>query len=127
MTKYTQYLARPEMKPRPWKVHPIWRGIGCLMLIIIPVLSYAGAVLLVQENFTRHWVPLPPELAATITLPFLGSIPNLFARLLVTLVLIFVGFAGMSAVYAIIYSIAGPPRLGPLDAPPDHRPFKRSR
>ena len=50
MTSYDKYNPRANMPSRPYRVHPIWRGIGCFMMVLIPVMSYAGAVLLVEEN-----------------------------------------------------------------------------
>lgn len=126
MTKYTHYSRRPQMEERPWKVHPIWRGIGCIMAIIIPVMSYAGAVLLVQLNQQQGWLPVPKELASSIYLPILGNVPYLYANLLVTLVLMLIGYGILTTLYALLYKIIGPPSLGPLDAPPvRHTPGKR--
>jgi len=126
MTKYTQYSRRPEMEERPWKVHPIWRGIGCIMAIIIPIMSYAGAVLLVQLNQQQGWLPVPRELTSTIYLPFLGNVPSLYANLIVTLVLMLIGYGILTTLYAMLYRVIGPPSLGPLDAPPVRRtPGKR--
>jgi hypothetical protein len=126
MTKYTHYSRRPEMAERPWKVHPIWRGIGCIMAIIIPIMSYASAVLLVQQNQQQGWLPLPRELAGTIYLPILGNVPYLYANLIVTLVLMLIGYGILTTMYALLYKVIGPPSLGPLDAPPvRHTPGKR--
>ena len=47
MTRYI--LNRSKAESRPWSVHPIWRGIGCLWLVLLPVMSYAGAYLLVRK------------------------------------------------------------------------------
>jgi hypothetical protein len=37
MPKYNQY-QRAETPPKEkTKIHPVWRGIGCVMIVIIPV------------------------------------------------------------------------------------------
>jgi hypothetical protein len=126
MGKYTIYSRRPPPKKRPWRVHPIWRGIGCLMLIIIPVLSYAGAVLLLQANMQRGWVPVPAEFMRNVHLPWIGVINHMTATLIVTILLIFVGFGALMVLYALMYRLVGPSRLGPLDAPPQRSQRKRS-
>jgi len=126
-SKYTMYSRRPVIKKSPWKVHPVWRGIGCLMMIIIPVMSYAGAVLLVQENFKRHWVPVPAELIMTVTLPRIGSFPYLYATLMTMLLLMFIGFGAMMIIYTIIYRFVGPSLLGPMDVPLERPPKKKRR
>ena len=35
-------------KRRPWKVHPVWRGIGCFMAILIPIMAWAGAIVMIS-------------------------------------------------------------------------------
>ena len=44
MGKFDRYDKFQEMQQQPAsQVHPIWRGIGCVMLILIPILAYAAA------------------------------------------------------------------------------------
>ncbi len=121
MTRYDKFNRRASMLDRPWKIHPIWRGIGCIMMVIIPIMAYAGAVLLVQENMRQGWLPMPRDLARTITIPMLGSYPNLLAYLVVALTLSVVGFGVYTAIYALLNAIVGPSRFGPLDVPPVRR------
>jgi hypothetical protein len=113
----------PAAKPRPWDIHPVWRGIGCLLIILLPILAYAGAVLLVRENLQRRWVVIPPELVGSFVIPYLGRV--FFADLAMAFVLLILGFAFLTVVYAFIYRLFGPPRYGPLDAPPPRRPKNR--
>ena len=127
MGKYDKYSAQSRMSDKPWEIHPIWRGIGCLMMVIIPIMAYAGAALLVRLNQDNNWVPMPPQLAQTITLPMIGDIPNLIAILLVTVLLMLVGFGLLTILYSFVYNIVGPPRYGPLDAPPPRRRPRRRR
>jgi hypothetical protein len=96
------------------------------MMILIPVMAYAGAVLLVQENYKRGWLPMPRELSRVIFIPMLGSFPNLLAYLLVALVLSLVGFGVFTALYSMIYSMVGPSQYGPLDVPPISRAERRA-
>jgi len=121
MTKYNQFSPRSHAPKRPWTVHPVWRGIGCLMMIIIPVLSYAGAVLIVQENVKQGWLPVPAEFSRTIAVPFVGNVEYLFANLLVTIVLSLIGFGIFTSLYSLMYSMLGPSQYGPLDSPPLRR------
>jgi hypothetical protein len=122
-----EYLTRPQMKKRPWKVHPIWRGIGCILIILVPILSYIGAVMLVEMNMAESWVPSPAVFMQTVTMPvFNVPVPHLYANLVVAGVLILVGYAGLMVLYAIIYSIVGPSQLGPLDAEPLRRPPRQN-
>ena len=51
MGRYQQY--EKQVKEGPKSSHPIWRGIGFLLMGLIAVMSYAGANLLVEANKTR--------------------------------------------------------------------------
>ncbi|MGB9641134.1 MAG: hypothetical protein ACPL4H_09495, partial [Anaerolineales bacterium] len=109
MAKYTMYGRNLPPPPRPWNIHPIWRGIGCIMMLIIPIVSYAGAALLVEANLRAGWLPLPAELMGSVYIPYFTSIPHLFANLLVTVVLVFIGYGALMILYALIYRLVGPP------------------
>lgn len=126
MTKYSTYSQRALEKPRPWRVHPIWRGIGCIFMIIIPVMSYAGAYMLVRWDIKSKYIPIPHEFAMTINIPLIGRVPYLGANLIVTLVLALVGFGVLMSIYALVYRLVGP-QGSPLDAPPIRRKVRRSR
>lgn len=128
MAKYTKYNPRSRAAARPWKVHPIWRGIGCVMMILIPIMGYAGAVLLVQMNLEYGWLPAPAELMQTVTIPFIGSFEHLYADLIMTVLLSLAGFAVFNVFYSLMYRFVGPPQYGPQDAPPgDYRTRKTKR
>ncbi len=116
MSKYDptyQPKSRRSILP---PVHPIWRGIGCILLILLPILSFAGAKILVQANAKQRWVQIPSELTGSFTVPVVGRV--LFADLAVSVGLIVIGFAILTVFYAIIYRFIGIPRYGPLDSPP---------
>lgn len=121
MAKYDKYSAQSRMQERPWKIHPIWQGIGCLLLVLIPIMSYAGAVLLVQANADQGWLPIPRELAQTVEVPMLGDVKYFYSVVITTVLLMIIGFGVITILYSIIYSMVGPSRLGPLDAPPVRR------
>lgn len=129
MSKYARFDRRPHPKERPWTVHPIWRGIGCLMFLIIPLMSYAGAVLIVESNLLRRWIVMPPELMMTVRIPYvpLPPIPHLFANLLVGLVLMVLGFGALTILYTLIFRLSGGSFLTPLDAPPIYGARRRRR
>ncbi len=127
MTKYTvassQRGARTEVK----QVDPIWRGIGCLMILIIPVVSYLLSSVAVNFALDNGY-PVPYQLTGSPAMPaalyqtglapvagFLASQQNLYAILALTVLLIVVIGGVVSVVYAAIYRYVGPPRYGPLD------------
>jgi hypothetical protein len=139
MSKYQRYYVQPATE-KPWKVHPVWRGIGCLFMIIIPVMSYAGALMLVRANLRGNWFPVPAELANQVDfsritnfLPLLKPVLDGLGRiyyidLLTTILLMVVGFGLLTIVYSLLYSAAGGNQRSPLDAPPVRSsPRRKSR
>jgi hypothetical protein len=137
MGKYTTY-SRQAPKPRNVGVHPVMRGIGCIMMVVVPILSYGAAVLLVNYGLSAGW-PIPPELLGRITIhPLLlelqGLTPvwnfllqqnNLLAHLLFAAAIATAVGGIMAIIYGYLYSIFGPPRYGPQDAPPMRVKVKR--
>jgi hypothetical protein len=125
MTKYSKYQYR-QVKERRWKVHPIWRGIGLLLIIMIPLLSFFGAVMVVRQNIQQKWVQLPVDLNRSYEIPGLEIIsPDLrevyTADFALTLIFMVLGFGIISILYSFVYSLFGPSRYGPVDAPPIRR------
>ncbi len=123
---------RPKEVARRWKIHPIWRGIGCALILIIPIMAWLGAQILLPQVPNMRVLQ---EADQTITFPRSG-IPDLdkyiikvnqyaqkngltLGQLYLTLALIILGFGVLSFLYAIVYRIAGPARYGPFDVPPD--------
>ena len=121
MSKYDKFNPRASAAKRPWEIHPIWRGIGCLLMIMIPIMAYAGAALLVQANVSQGWVPIDAEFSQTVNIPNVGSVQYLYANLLLAVILAMLGFGLLVAIYALVYRAVGPSYLGPLDAEPIRR------
>ncbi len=137
MGKYSHEPVRPE---RQWRIHPVWRGIGFVWLILIPVMSYALAKIFSQMNTQNKWLPVSPELARQIvinpyTLPSGVTIPlnklvdifpwgpHYYIELLFWAGFIFLGFGLLSVFYAFLYRSFGPPR-SPYETvkdPPRHQ------
>ena len=116
MSKYDPtYQAKSRRSILP-PTHPVWRGIGCFLLVLLPVLAFAGGKLLVQANRTQRWVQVPTELTGSFFVPVIGRV--FYADLVVAAGLIFFIFAIITVIYAIIYKVIGIPRYGPLDSPP---------
>jgi hypothetical protein len=99
------------------------------MIILIPIMAYAGAYLLVEENARSMWIQesfWAPALMEPVTIPTTSiTIPHLFGTLLLTVLLALVGYGFVMIFYSLVYSALGPPRLGPLDAPPERARFKK--
>ena len=139
MGKYSTY-SRQRPKPKVTDVHPVMRGIGCLMMIIVPILSYGIAMLLVDYGFSHGW-PIPRNWYGHPTIhplllrvqglrpvwDFLAQQNNLIANLVFTVVVIILIGGIMSIIYGYIYTLFGPPKYGPTDVPPIRVKVKRYR
>jgi hypothetical protein len=116
MGKYSKRQVPPPQ--RPWDVHPIWRGIGCMMLLIGPLIAFAAADLLVKMAIAGHWFPVPAEFRNSFNIPQLNyTIQNLYANLIAAVLLLLLGYAVIMIVYSFLYSKMGPGR-SPVDAAP---------
>ena len=137
MGKYTTYKHTPP-KPRNLGVHPVMRGIGCIMMIVVPLLSYGIALFLIDYGIRNGW-PLPPSWLQPLNIHplllrlrgldpvwnFLLRQDNLIAILVFTIGITIVIGGLMSVLYGYIYSLFGPPQYGPQDAPPIRVKVKR--
>lgn len=137
MGKYTTYNKQPP-KPRNLGVHPVMRGIGCIMIVVVPILAYGAAVLLVDYGVSQGW-PIPPNWLGRITIHplllqlrglepvwnFLLRQNDLVANVIFAIAITIVIGGLMSVIYGYLYSIFGPPRYGPQDAPPIRIKVKR--
>jgi hypothetical protein len=131
MSKYAG-VRRAEIK-RPYKVHPIWRGIGLVIIILIPLIAWASAQILVDwakttdivevQRFARG-IASPISFPDWFTaLPFLRdfarwvrSIPDLKLHLVFFFLIAIVLSGVLSIIYSMVYR-AMVPRYTPLDEP----------
>jgi len=137
MGKYSTIQRQPP-KPRNQGVHPVMRGIGCILMIVVPILAYGVSVLLVNYGGTHGW-PIPASMYGPPSIPpllwkvqglqpilqFLQTQSNLEANLLFAVVIAAVIGGIMSIIYGYIYTLFGPPKYGPQDAPPIRKKVKR--
>lgn len=125
-----------KREERPWKIHPVWRGIGCALIILVPVMSWAGADIFME---IKPFFEMPKELLVPVSIPptpnaQLNLIVNFINRLLsgvqyghffFTAVFSFLGFGVLTVIYGLFYRVAGPPRYSPFDAKPIPAPKRR--
>jgi hypothetical protein len=130
MGKYTTYT--PEKQNNSKEPHSIWSGLGCLLMIIIPVISYAAASLTVDALSAPGYRVIPTQLMGKPRLPDfvynskglimlltpLTKVNNLYANLVVGFFYVLLISGVIAVIYAIVYSSMGPRRYGPTDSPP---------
>lgn len=137
MGKYTS-MSRKREVPRSRGVHPVMRGIGCLMMVIVPIIAYGISLILVGIGVQRGW-PIPPDWLGTPTfhpllwkltgliviLNFLSAQTNLTANVAFTIAISIVIGGIMSVLFGYIYKLFGPSPYGPTDSPPIRVKVKR--
>lgn len=135
MGKYQSGVKREE--PRAEGPAPIWRGIGCLLIVLIPLVAYATAELTFPALQERNLIPrellFTPQSPDWLRIaPVLVQIyQGLFGRygilaiLMLTFIYILVFGGILTVVYAYLYKLTAPSRYGPMDAPPPRIKVKK--
>ena len=130
MGRYTSYQRQKEKVKRN-EVHPVMRGIGCILLVLVPIIAYGTAVYVVDYGLRRGW-PIPFSWLGMVNIPplllklgglsvvwnYLQAQNNLTANLVFALVITIVIFGILSIIYGFTYRLFGPPEYGPTDQPP---------
>ncbi|MFZ5881061.1 MAG: hypothetical protein ACOY0R_16965 [Chloroflexota bacterium] len=124
-------IRKAEQRAAPKGPHPIWNGLGCLMMIVIPVMSLGISMVALDFALGQKW-PVPYMLLGYPRFPdlfystkglanifvYLRGIEHLYAYITLT-ALISILLGGFIAVlYALIYRYVGPSKYGPTDSPP---------
>jgi hypothetical protein len=134
MGKYSKFQFKPVGKKGK---NPIWRGIGCILIVIALVLAYWLTVTFVPSIIATGRVPYQllghihfPDWAyrfrmTTEIASFISRFNNLWMNI-ITFIVMMVLLTGVgSLVYAMIYSVIGPPRFTAQDAPPSKYKAKK--
>jgi hypothetical protein len=137
MAKYAKY-QRP-LKPKKL-MNPLWRGIGCILIVVVPLLAFGLTVLFVQPIIATglvpnqllgyvhfpEWVFRYPMLSDTST--FISSLKDLWLNLIIFFVMVLILTSVSSLLYTVVYSIVGPSPYTDVDAPPSkYKPKKYTR
>ena len=112
MTKYINYRRDDESERiKKNSIHPVWRGVGFILMFLIPFLAYFGAKALLEMNQVEKWVSIPADLLAP------GSDPLLYVRIGIAVVLALFLFLIIQLITFIIFGAFGSSYYGPTDAP----------
>ncbi len=128
---YVTSKYEKQRKERAWTVHPIWRGIGCFMAILIPIMAWAGTNVILQSDLVTK---LPDSFTQPVYFKLtnydfvnvvvmwlnanLGERGFTFGMVIFFLGLMLVGYLLLVILYGIVFRMMGPPRYGPQDSPP---------
>jgi hypothetical protein len=127
MAKYAKYQRKsPEKKG----ANPIWRGIGCILIIVVPLLAYGLMLVFVPPIIATGKVPTQllghvhfPEWAFKLRISadiarYISSIDNLWINIITFFVILLLLTTVASLLYSMIYTLIGPAQYSELDAPP---------
>jgi len=126
------------VKERSGQPHFLWRGIGCVMMLVIPVMSATIAYEVINYGLNNNW-PIPFQLLGTprypdlfyrssgmmIILSPITAIRHFYAYAVTAMIFMILIGGVMSLIYAYVYRMVGPAQYGPLDAPPPNIKIKR--
>jgi hypothetical protein len=130
MGRYSSY-QREKAKAKRNEVNPVMRGIGCILVVLVPILAYGTATYIVDYGVGKGW-PIPATWLGIINIPplllklggltviwnFLRAQNNLTANLAFAVALTILIFGILAIIYGFTYRIFGPPQYGPTDMPP---------
>lgn len=134
MGRYRETVRQKQKATGP---APIWRGIGCMLIILVPIISYAASDVtmpfflnrgLVPRELlftpeTPEWLQIAPVVAQAYRFLF-GRYAILATLGLTILYIVFIGGI-LSVLYAFMYRMTAPSRYGPMDAPPPNIKIKK--
>lgn len=116
MGKYS--FDQSSSRRGPAEVHPIWRGVGFVLIVMIPILAYAASDVLIRQNLAKPFFQMPGDLIARPGMLLFNGDPYLYLRIIFTVAIAMVLFAIFTFFVFIINSAFAPPRYGPYDVPP---------
>ena len=129
MGKYSSRVKKTAA-PKRGTVNPYMRGIGCLLMLVVPFFSFIAGDLLAARGFGYQVIPaawydtmqIPPIINALPGLNWfavrLANVPHLQATLALGVVVLIIVGGIMSVLFGWMYSIFTPSKLGPYDVPP---------
>jgi hypothetical protein len=134
MAKYGKYQSKSAPKKG---LNPIWRGIGCILIVIVPLLAYGLMVLSVPLIIATGRIPY--QLLGRVVFPewtytsqvtsdfaiFIYNIDNLWVKVITFIVMVLLLTGISSLVYSMIYGLIGPARYTDTDAPPSKYKVKK--
>ena len=115
MAKHNMFRKELPTAPDKRPLHPIWRGIGCIMAVVLPVVSFIVSTLLFENQEQFKWMIVPQELMLKNN----PKDPLLLAKLVYAAIILFIIAAILAIITFFVNKLLGPSKYGPYDVPPE--------
>lgn len=109
MPKHSIFNRTVKKEPRP-AVHPMWRGIGLILIVVIPGLSFLATNILFVNRTKLNWFIIPEKMISHSL-----KDPYIFVKVLYTVLISLVVFFIIALVTFSLDRIVNPKRKGPFD------------
>jgi hypothetical protein len=127
MGKYLKYQQKTAEKPG---MNPIWRGIGCILIVIVPLISYGLTAIIIPPVLASGLMPY--QILGRVQFPtwaytapviggiagFISSIDNFWLLVIGFFIMLTLLTGVFSILYAMVYQVVGPARYTATDAVP---------
>ncbi len=114
MNKNSSMFQKKTQSRHAASMHPVWRGIGFVLMVLMPIMGYAAAITFLDLNAKNGWFPIPSE--------FLfyrwGLDPLILVKIGLTLVFSFVFYTIFMSITYFLNGLFAPKRYIPPDLPP---------
>lgn len=97
-----------EEREKAKRMNPVWRGVGCIMVIVLGAVGYFFAGWFIEQGI----VYFPPEVIRPSFAPFLPD--GVFVQIVISLIFMVLSFSVVNIIWAVMF----PKKLGETDAPP---------
>jgi hypothetical protein len=126
-SKYREYASTRKTSDREYtRIHPVWRGVGFALMVLIPIISWALQSVVIDRNL----IPIPGDLIAGPG-QFLYSIypdPLINFRLMIFVAAMLLLFALFTFFTFLLNSMFGVTRRSdPFYVPPPRRQPRRRK
>lgn len=109
-----QFSDEHERRLKNRQIRPVWRGIGCIMLVTLSLAGYFFADWFLTANVINNWIYIPTVLLYP-PYSFLGFLNGgVIVKLVVAAIFLVFSYAIINFVFAILFPI----QPGELDSPP---------
>lgn len=129
-SKYREYNATQKNSVKEMqKIHPVWRGVGFALMVLVPIMAYATMKIFMEQNDINGWIPITNDMLAKqgdLLFRFFPD-PLLYVKLIAFIACLVVYFAVFTFLSFLVTGMLGatPQKADPYYVPPIKKNIKR--